>query len=67
MKETFKNLTEEDFNSRIVQAPWEPRPRPLLDFMMQTMEHLSNHRMQLYIWLKLSGEKLDTRHLYGMF
>ena len=66
MKDEFEKLQEDDFNSKTVHAPWEPKPRLLIDYMMQTMEHLSNHRMQLFIWLKLSGEKLNTMHLYGM-
>ena len=36
------------------------------DWELLKQEHLSNHRMQLFIWLKLSGEKLNTGHLYGM-
>jgi len=65
-KEELGKISDETFNERKVNVPWMPFPMTLLEYMMQAMEHVSNHRMQLFIWLKLSGEKLNTGHLYGM-
>lgn len=62
----FEKITDGEFNGNKINVPWMPYPMTLLEYMMQAMEHLSNHRMQLFIWLKLSGEKLHTGHLYGM-
>ncbi len=66
LKKEFEKITDGEFNGNKVKVPWMPFPMTLLEYMMQAMEHLSNHRMQLFTWLKLSGEKLHTGHLYGM-
>lgn len=66
LKEEMEKITDGEFNQNKVNVPWMPQPMTLVEYMMQAMEHLSNHRMQLYIWLKLSGEELHTGHLYGM-
>jgi hypothetical protein len=59
-------LTEEEFTTTKIPVPWMPFPVTYETYMMQAMEHMSNHRMQLFIWLKLSGLPLNTGHLYGM-
>ncbi|MCK4762807.1 MAG: DinB family protein [Candidatus Aminicenantes bacterium] len=62
----IEKITDGEFNENKINVPWMPFPMTYLEFMMQAMEHLSNHRMQLFTWLKLSGEKLHTGHLYGL-
>lgn len=66
MKDELGNITDDEFNVKMTHAPWMPGPVPIAELMMLSLEHLSNHRYQLFIWLKLSGEKLNTMHLYGM-
>jgi uncharacterized damage-inducible protein DinB len=66
LKQEMEKITDGEFNGNALKVPWMPFPMTILEYMMQAMEHLSNHRMQLFIWLKLSGEKLHTGHLYGM-
>jgi hypothetical protein len=66
LKKEIGKISEEDFNNKKLNIPWMPFPMTIKEYMMQAMEHLSNHRMQLFTWLKLSGEKLNTAHLYGM-
>jgi uncharacterized damage-inducible protein DinB len=66
LQKEMAKITDGEFNQNKINVPWMPMPMTLLEFMMQAREHLSNHRMQLFIWLKLSGEKLHTGHLYGM-
>ena len=66
MKQELEKITDGEFNQNKVNVPWMPFPMTITDYMMQAMQHLSNHRMQLYTWLKLSGEDLNTSHLYGM-
>lgn len=66
LKEEFGKISEKKFNESKINVPWMPYPQSFLEYMMQAQEHLSNHRMQLFIWLKLSGEQLNTGHLYGM-
>lgn len=66
MKDELEKITDEEFNTKMTHAPWMPNPVTIAEIMMLALEHLSNHRYQLFIWLKLSGEKLNTMHLYGM-
>lgn len=66
LKQEFNKITDGEFNQNKINVPWMPYPMTYVEYMMQCMEHLSNHRMQLFIWLKLSGEALNTSHLYGM-
>jgi uncharacterized damage-inducible protein DinB len=66
LEQEIEKITDGEFNQNKIDVPWMPFPMTLVEFMMQAMEHLSNHRMQLFIWLKLSGEALNTGHLYGM-
>ncbi len=65
LKQEMEKITDGEFNQDKVNVPWMPFPMTYLEYMMQAMEHLSNHRMQLFIWLKLAGLELDTSHLYG--
>jgi uncharacterized damage-inducible protein DinB len=66
LKQEMEKITDGEFNQNKINVPWMPFPMTILELMMQSMEHLSNHRMQLFTWLKLSGEELNTGHLYGM-
>ena len=66
MKQELEQMSDDDFNTKEIHPPWMPQPVPCVAYMMQTKEHLSNHRTQLFWWLKLSGEDLNTRHLYGI-
>lgn len=66
LKKEFEKITDGEFNQDKVKVPWMPQPMTYLEYMMQALEHLSNHRMQLFIWLKLAGLDLHTGHLYGM-
>ena len=49
----------------LVQAPWEPSPRPLGMHMVGMVGHLNNHKAQLFYYLKLQGQPVNTMHLYG--
>ncbi len=66
LKQEIEKITDGEFTLNKIDVPWMPSPMTIEEFMMQAMEHLSNHRMQLFTWLKLSGEALNTGHLYGM-
>lgn len=66
LKQEMEKITDGEFTGNKLDVPWMPYPVTIEGYMMQAMEHLSNHRMQLFTWLKLSGEKLHTGHLYGM-
>ena len=66
LEKEMEKITDEEFANTKITVPWMPFPMTYQEYMMQGLEHLSNHRMQLFTWLKLSGEKLDTHHLYGL-
>ncbi len=65
-EDLFARVDEQTFNTQVVKIPWMPPGTTLRDYMMLTAEHLSSHRMQLFMYLRLLGVKVDTTNLYGM-
>jgi len=59
-------VSENDFRSRMVTAPWNPTPMPLGMQLLLMVEHQINHKMMLFAYLKLLGVAVHTGHLYGM-
>ena len=47
-------------------APWDPRPTALGQQLLGMINHLENHKSQLFYYLKLQGKPVNTMHLYGM-
>ncbi len=47
-------------------APWDPRPQPLGQRLLAMVAHLTHHKGQLFYYLKLQGQPVNTMHLYGM-
>ena len=47
-------------------APWDPRPAPLGQQMLGMVIHLGTHKNQLFYYLKLQGQPVNTMHMYGM-
>lgn len=47
-------------------APWDPTPRPLGQQLLKMVNHLNQHKAQLFYYLKLQGQPVNTMHLYGM-
>ena len=64
-EERFSRVDEETFNKQICKIPWMAPGTTLKEYMLLTTEHLSNHRMQLFMYLRLLGVKINTTHLYG--
>ncbi len=63
-EERFARVDEKTFNNQVCRIPWMPAGTTLKEYMLLTTEHLSNHRMQLFVYLRLLGVKVDTSHLY---
>jgi len=58
---------EEDLASKKVSAPWCPDMRfNLGKHLLQMVQHLVQHKTQLFYYLKLMGRPVNTGHLYGM-
>ncbi len=57
---------EIDLDTKPTPAPWDPRPVNLGHRFMQMVNHLGQHRDQLFYYLKLQGQPVTTHDLYGM-
>ncbi|MEW6234376.1 MAG: DinB family protein [Candidatus Omnitrophota bacterium] len=58
--------TEEDLTNKFLSAPWDPRKLALGYWLLQMVNHLNQHKCQLFYYLKLQGKPVHTGHLYGM-
>jgi hypothetical protein len=65
-EERFARVDENTFNDQVCKIPWMAPGTTLKEYMLLTSEHLSNHRMQLFLYLRLLGVKVDTTNLYGV-
>jgi len=58
---------EADLDSKMVAAPWAPAMNFVLGkHLLHMVQHLVQHKTQLYYYLKLMGRPVNTGHLYGM-
>jgi hypothetical protein len=64
-EERFACVDENTFNDQVCKIPWMAPGTTLKEYMLLTTEHLSNHRMQLFMYLRLLGVKVNTSNLYG--
>ncbi len=58
--------SEEDLAEKITPAPWDPTPIVLGHRLLQMVDHLRQHKGQLFYYLKLQGHPVDTGDLYGV-
>ncbi|NWG14137.1 MAG: DinB family protein [Acidobacteria bacterium] len=58
-------LSEEDFFSRTVSAPWGFKGE-IWKAVLMARDHQMHHKMQLHIYLKLLKLPVNTQTLYGM-
>jgi hypothetical protein len=64
LREVLDSVSEEDFAQKTVSVPWgwtAKMERMALAFR----EHFTNHKMQLFTYLKLLGLPVNTETLYG--
>ena len=60
----LEGLSESDLLNKQVKTPWKMEGSALrMAFMW--FEHMIHHRMQLFMYLKLLGLKVDTMTIYG--
>ena len=63
LREVLASVSEEDFANKIISVPWgwkSKMEKMALDFR----EHFTNHKMQLFTYLKLLGFPVNTETLY---
>jgi len=62
----LKQSGEANLASKAAPAPWDPSDVKLGHRLLQMVGHLSQHKGQLFYYLKLQGKPVNTMHLWGM-
>lgn len=64
LREVLDSLSDEDFASKPVSTPWGWKGKfEVLAILFR--EHFTNHKMQLFTYLKLLGLPVNTETLYS--
>ena len=63
--DNLAKVSEEELSSKMVQAPWESVKKPLGHQLLYMIDHLKQHKGQLYYYLKLQGKEVNSTHLWG--
>ncbi|HPR87979.1 MAG TPA: DinB family protein [bacterium] len=58
--------SEERLATTMSTVPWDATEMLLGHRMLQMVEHMKQHKGQLFYYLKLQGRPVHTGHLYGM-
>lgn len=61
--EGFRHCTDADLE-RILPTIFVPSGEPMLTLLLNNLEHLINHKYQLFFYLKLLGVKVGTEDIY---
>lgn len=62
---TLAAISDADLEGKPAPAPWDPRPMILGRRLLQMIGHLTQHKGQLFYYLKLMGRPVHTGHLWG--
>lgn len=63
LREVLDGISEEDFAAKAVSTPWGMKGK-LEPMAISFREHFTNHKMQLFTYLKLLGFSVNTETLY---
>jgi uncharacterized damage-inducible protein DinB len=63
--EMLDGCSEEDLATRPSPAPWDPTDLVLGHRLLQMIDHLKQHKGQLFYYLKLRGKSVNTGDLWG--
>ena len=63
--EYLDRVREEDLLSTTSAAPWGGPPQTLFQHLLSCPQHLKAHQAQLFYYLKLQGQSVNTEHLWG--
>lgn len=58
--------SDDELDAKPAPAPWDPRPVALGLRFLSMVNHLNSHKDQLFYYLKLQGQPVNTMHKYGM-
>ena len=64
LRQVLDGVSEEDFTNKVVSVPWGMTAK-LERMAISFLEHFTNHKMQLFTYLKLLGLPVSTETLYG--
>ena len=64
LRELLAGISAEDFTEKVVSVPWGVQGK-LEQMALYFREHFTNHKQQLFTYLKLLGLPVDTTTLYG--
>lgn len=62
---TLDGCSEERLDTEIAKAPWDQMEMTLGQRFLQMVQHLFQHKGQLFYYLKLQGVPVNTMHLWG--
>jgi hypothetical protein len=65
IEEGFRHVTDQDLARRIPTV-FVPAGEPALAILLGNLEHLINHKYQLFFYLKLLGVSVSTPDLYQL-
>jgi hypothetical protein len=65
LRQVLHGMSEEDFTNKVVSVPWGWKAK-MERMGIGFLEHFTNHKMQLFTYLKLLGLPVNTETLYGM-
>ncbi len=63
LREVLAAVSEEEFAEKVYSTPWG-RQNKLEMMALDFREHFTNHKMQLFTYLKLLGYSVNTQTLY---
>ena len=63
---TLDAVSEERLETEVAPAPWDNYEMPLGQRCQQMVEHLWQHKGQLFYYLKLQAKPVNTSNLWGM-
>jgi len=61
----LSSCSEEDLALKPAPVPWDPSQRALGHRLLQMIDHLKQHKGQLFYYLKLQGMPVKTVDLWG--
>ena len=65
LRKVLDSMSEEDFTNKVLSVPWGWKAK-MERMAIHFLEHFTNHKMQLFTYLKLLGLPVNTETLYGM-
>lgn len=64
--EMLAKCREDELAQKKTPVPWDPTEIVLGHRLLQMVEHLKQHKGQLFYYLKLQGKQVNTGNLWGM-